>query len=53
MEGSHVTCAQAAISQPIPYQMIFSRNFFNKIDAETSYRSDASVKNPLPLRGGF
>jgi hypothetical protein len=33
--------------------MIFARNFFNKIDAETSYLGDASVKNHLPLHGGF
>jgi hypothetical protein len=34
-------------------RMIFTRNFFYKIDAETSYLGDASVKNHLPLRGGF
>jgi hypothetical protein len=33
--------------------MIFVRNFFNKIDAETSYLGDASVKNHLPLHGRF
>ena len=38
---------------PIPKLMIFVRNFFNKIDAETSYLGDASVKNHLPLHGRF
>jgi hypothetical protein len=33
--------------------MIFARDFFHKIDAETSYLGDASVKNHLPLRGRF
>jgi hypothetical protein len=33
--------------------MIFSRNFFNKIDAWNSYLGDASVKNHLPLPGVF
>ncbi len=33
--------------------MIFARNFFNKIDAGTSYLGDAIVKNHLALRGEF
>jgi hypothetical protein len=33
--------------------MIFARNFFNKIDAKILYLGSASVKNQLPLRGGF
>ncbi len=38
----------SANSQPT----VFARNFFNKIDAEASYLSVASVKNHLTLRGG-
>jgi hypothetical protein len=52
-EGSHVTCAKAAISPPIPQRMIIARNFFFLIDAETSDLGDASVKNHLPLHGRF
>jgi hypothetical protein len=33
--------------------MIFSRNFFNKIDAWNSYLGDASIKNHLPFPGVF
>ncbi len=33
--------------------MIFSRNFFNKLDAWNSYLGDASVKNHPPLSGVF
>jgi hypothetical protein len=33
--------------------MIFSRKFFDKIDAWISYLGDASAKNHLPLRGGL
>jgi hypothetical protein len=33
--------------------MIFSRNFFTKLDAWNSYLGDATVKNHLTLRGGF
>jgi hypothetical protein len=54
-KGGAVTwlCLKLAISLISLKLMIFSRNFFNRIDAWNSYLADASVKYHLPLRGGF
>jgi hypothetical protein len=42
-------CHAITNSPPTPQRRIFARNFFNKIDAETSYLGYTSVQNQLPL----
>jgi hypothetical protein len=46
-------CPKLTIFAPNLKIMIFSRNFFNKIDAWNSYLGDASVKKHPPLSGLF